>query len=114
QTAADAGHDRVVDRGMAERASDAKPRDAVVRVHCGPETHNGIHLQQRDRRRWTLEIDFLEDSGRERVRVHLEPNFECRCRVYAFLHHFMQTELVSPDLLVAKGIESEDLLSFWC
>ena len=96
---------------MAERAGDAKPHDVIVRVHGGLDAHDGIHLEQRDRRRRALEIDLVEDSRRKNVRVHLEPDLECRRRVHVLLNDLVQAERVGPELLVTKGIEAEDALA---
>ena len=109
--AADAGHHRVVDGGVTERAGDAEPRDVIVRVHGGLEADDGVHLEQRHRRRRALEIDLLEDPGGQRVRVHLEPDLERRRRVHALLDDLVQAERVGPELLVAEGLEAEDLLA---
>ena len=110
--AADAGHHRVVDGRVAERAGDAESRDVVVGVHGGLEAHDGVHLEQRHRRRRALEIDLVEDAGGQRLGVDLEPDLERRRRIDALLDDFVQPELVGPDLLVAEGIEAKDLSAF--
>ena len=96
---------------MTERAGDAKPRDVIVRVHGGLDAHDGIHLEQRDRRRRALEIDLFEDPGGQHVRVDFEPDLERGRRVHALLDDLVQTERVGPDLLVAEGIEAKDALA---
>lgn len=63
---------------MAEPTGDAQPRDVIVRVHGRLDADDGIQLEQRHRRRRTLEIDPVENSRRQRIRVHLEADLECR------------------------------------
>ena len=96
---------------MTERAGDAKPRDVIVRVHGGLEAHDGIHLEQRDRRRRALEIDLLEDARRQHVRVHFEPDLERGRRIDVLLDDLVQAELVGPELLVTEGVEAKDALA---
>ena len=49
--------------------------------------------------------------GGQHVRVHLEPDLERGRRVDALLDDLVQAERVGPELLVAEGIEAEDLLA---
>jgi hypothetical protein len=107
----DARHDRVVHGRVAEGAGDAEAHDVIVRIHRGLQTHDGVHLEQRDRRRRALEIDLREDPRRQHVRVHLEPDLERRRRVHALLDDLVQAERVGPELLVAKRVEAEDALA---
>ena len=89
-----------------------KPGDVIVGIHRGLQAHDGIHLEQRDRRGRTLEIDLLEDAGRQRVRVHFEPDLERGRRIHVLLNNLVQAKLVGPELFVAEGLEAEDALAF--
>ena len=86
-------------------------RDAIVRVHGRLEAHDGIHLEQRDRRRRALEIDLLEHAWRQHVRVHFEPDLQRGRRIDAFLDDLVQAKRVGPQLLVAERVEAEDALA---
>ena len=96
---------------MTERARDAEPRDVIVGVHGGLKADDRVHLEQRDRRRRALEIDLLENAGRQHVGVDLEPDFERRRRIDALLDDLVQAQRVGPELLVAERVEAEDLLA---
>ena len=96
---------------MTERAGDAEPRDVIVGIHRRLQTHDRIHLEQRDRRRRTLEIDLLEDAGRQHVRVHFEPDLQRRRRIHALLNDLVQAELVGPELFVTEGFEAKNALA---
>ena len=96
---------------MTERAGDAKPRDVIVGIHRGLQTHDGIHLEQRDRRCRTLEIDLLEDAGGQHVRVHFEPDLERGRRIHVLLDDLVQAELVGPELFVTEGLEAKNPLA---
>jgi hypothetical protein len=97
---------------MTERAGDATPGDVIIGIHRGLQAHDGIHLEERDRRGWTLEIDFLEDQGRQHVRVHFEPDLERRRRIHVLLDDLVQPELVGPELFVAERVETKNSLAF--
>ena len=97
---------------MAERAGDAEPGDVVVGIHRRLQADDRIHLEQRDRRGRTLEIDLLEDPGGQHVRVHLEPDLEGRRRIHVLLDDLVHAERVGPELLVTEGLESKDALAF--
>jgi hypothetical protein len=107
----DPRHDRVVDRGVTQRAGNAELRDVIVRIHGGLEADDGVHLEQSDRRGRALEIDRLQNPRRQHVGVHLQPDLQGRCRVDALFDDLVQPELVCPELFVAKGIEPEDPLA---
>ena len=96
---------------MTERAGDAKPRDVIVGIHRGLQAHDGIHLEQRDRRGRTLEIDLLEDAGRQYVRVHFEPDLERSRRIHVLLNNLVQAELVGPELFVTERLEAKNALA---
>src|SRR5688572_31227732 len=93
---------------MTERARDAEPRDVIAGIHRGLQTHDSIHLEQRDRRRRTLEIDLLEDTGRQYVRVHLEPDLQRSRRIHALLDNLVPAELVGPELFVTECLEAKN------
>ena len=59
----------------------------------------------------TLEIDLLEDAGRQRVRVHFEPDLERRRRIDVLLDDLVQAERVGPELLVTERVEAENALA---
>jgi hypothetical protein len=75
------------------------------------EAHDRVHLEQRDRRRRALEIDLVEDSLRQRVRVHLQADLQRSRRVHALLDDLVQAKRVGPELLVAECLEAEDALA---
>jgi len=52
----DAGRERIVDGGVAERAGHPHSREVVVRVHLTDDTDDGAKLQQRDRRCGIIEV----------------------------------------------------------
>ena len=97
---------------MTERAGDAQPGDVIVGIHRGLQADDRIHLEQGDRRGRTLEIDLLEDTGRQGVGVHFEPDFERCGRIHVLLDNLVQAELVGPELFVAEGVEPKYALSF--
>jgi hypothetical protein len=83
----------------------------VVRVNLRDHPDHGVHLEQGNRRGGTLEIDLLQDTRREHVRIHLETDLERRGRVNGLLDYFVQMKRVGPELLVAEGGESKNLLT---
>ena len=96
---------------MTKRAGDAKPGDVIVGIHSGLQAHDGIHLEQRDRRGRTLEIDFLEEAGGQYVRVHFKPDLECSGRIHVPFNNLVQTKLVGPELFVTEGLETKNALA---
>jgi hypothetical protein len=72
----------------------------------------GIHRQERDCGGRAREIDFLEDTGWQRVRVNLEPDLQCSRGIHVLLHDLVQVKRVGLDLLVAEGLEAEHALAF--
>jgi len=96
---------------VTERAGDAESRDAIIGVHRGLNTNDSVHLQQRHSGRWALEINLAKDAGGQNSRIDLQADFERSRRIDALLDDFMQPELVGPELIVAKGVKSKDLLS---
>ena len=58
-------------------------RQAPAERGCREE--RGIHLEQRDRRHRTLEIDLLEDACRQYIRVHFEPELERRRQIQSWV-----------------------------
>ena len=84
----------------------------VVRVHGRLNADDRVHLEQRDRRCRTLEVDLVENPWRQRRRVHFEADLECRNRVDVLFDNLVQTQLVGPELLVTKGVEPEHALPF--
>jgi hypothetical protein len=96
---------------MAERAGHSHARQVIVGVNRRLEADDRIHLQQRDRRRRALEIDLLEEPGRQDVRVHLQPDLQRGCRIHALLDDFMQPQLVGPHRFVAEGVEAKHPLA---
>jgi hypothetical protein len=83
----------------------------IVRIHRGLQTHDRIHLEQRDRRGRTLEIDFLENAGGQHVGVHFEPDLERRRRIHVLLNNLVQTERVGPELFVTERLEAKSALA---
>jgi hypothetical protein len=106
----DPGHDRVIHGGMTQRAGDAKPRDAIVGVHRGLESDDGVHRQHGDRGRRTPEIDCLEDAGWERVRVHLEPHLQRRGRV----HNIRLCNVKCPSRRSVDAVVRSFLITILC
>ena len=58
-----------------------------------------------------LEIHFLEDARGQHFGIDLEPHLERGGRIDLLLHHFVQPELVGPELLVTKGVETENFFA---
>ena len=75
----------------------------------GLEPDDRVELEQRHGRRGVLEIDFVEDAGRQRVGVDLETDRERGQRVDGALDDFVEAKGVGPEALVAEGVEAEDL-----
>jgi len=104
---------------MAERASDSKPQQRVFSVpgrDGSDESDNCVELEKRDGRRGIVEIHFPRFDrrgyfGRDRIRVDLEPDLERCGRTDGFLHDFVHSCSVRPELLVAEGVEAKDSLT---
>ena len=56
----DPWHDGVVDGRVTQRAGDAERSDVIVRVDGGLDADDGIHFQERYRRRRALQVDRLQ------------------------------------------------------
>jgi hypothetical protein len=97
---------------VTEGAGHTELCDVVVGVHCGLNADNCIQLEQRDRRRRALEIDFLEDPWRQHRRVHFESDLERGERVDALFDNLVQAQRGGPELLVTKRVEAENPLAF--
>jgi hypothetical protein len=61
---------------MTERARHPDACQVIVGVNGCLEADDRIHLQQRDGRRRALEIDLVEEPGRQDVRVHFQPDLQ--------------------------------------
>ena len=96
---------------MTERAGHSDACQVIVGVNGCLEADDRIHLQQRDGRRRALEIDLVEEPGRQDVRVDFQPDLERGRRIHALLDHLMQPQLVGPHHFVAEGVEAKHPLA---
>ena len=96
---------------MTQRAGDAESRDVIVGIDSGLQANHGIHLEQRHRRRRTLEIDFLQDAGRQCVSIDFEADFQGGGRIDTLLDDFVEMERVGPQLLITERVEAKDALT---
>ena len=84
QAMADAGRQRVVHGGVAERAGDAETRHLAEVVDLGADADDGIQLQQGDGDSGVVEAlvgaDRRDDFSWQRVNVDLEAEAKCRNR----------------------------------
>ena len=109
---------------MAEGALDADRRDLATLVEPAGDADHRVELQQRQRGRRIVEIDLapleqLAQPARERVEVDLEPDAERHRRadtrtdaaVLRAGNCLVEVQLAAPEVLVAEGVEPEDLLS---
>jgi hypothetical protein len=84
------------------------PSRVIVRVHGRLNTDDRVHLEQRDGRRRALEIDLVQDPGRQRVGVHFEAHLERGHWVDVLFDDLVQPKRVGPELFVAKRVEAEN------
>ena len=122
---ADSRGERVVDGRMAEGAGDADRAERATRVEEALDADDRVQLQERERGRRTVEIDLalLElrlDVPREGIDVDLQAgDGEGRLRADTrtdaseggALDRLVQLEHAAPVVLVAEGVEAEDLLA---
>src|SRR5690348_14195244 len=105
---------------MAECALDAHRLDAAIGVGEGGDTDDRVQLEQRDRRRWIVEVDLacrelLLQSVRQRVRVDFEADGQRRLgrdagtdtAVLRTGNGFVQLERVTPKGLAAESVVAE-------
>ncbi len=112
QPVPDARRDRVVDRGMAERARRADPRDLIAH-HRPDQAHDGVQTQQRTRRSRVVQQRRIPEHRRQhlrrnRRRVHLQPETQ-RLHGTHRLDQVVQPQRVRPEPPVAKIVVTEDL-----
>jgi len=123
---ADARRDRIVDRRMTQRALDADGAEAAARIAVAGEAHHGLGVEQRQRHRRIVEVDAsmpdgVQDVGRERLGVDLQPHGERRRRAHTrtdtaeFLpfDRPVQLERAAPEGLIAECVVPEDPLAFF-
>jgi hypothetical protein len=114
EAVADAGRQRVVDRGVAEGTRQPeRAKRAVVEEALGSE--DGVEPQQRRCDRRVVEVDLasaqrLHNVARQGIHVHLEAKTEHLPRTQR-PYRLVEAQLTAPERFVAEGVESEDLLS---
>ena len=123
EAAPDAGHERIVDGGMAQRTLDAYgfERLAVFIEESGHAQHR-VGLEQQQGVGRIVEIDLAGfDGGRDvlRYRLHvdfqteLERLFRAHPRSYSSelpaLERLVQLDLATPEILTSKRVVTEDL-----
>jgi hypothetical protein len=101
---------------VAQRAGDAHRGQAACIVHRPFHTDDGIEAQQCDRHGRVFQIHLpgpkrVDDGGRERVDIHLEPDGERRSRIHGG-EHVVHPQHAGPELLVAKRVEAETCAAF--
>ena len=108
-----ARHDRVVDGRMTERARDPHRRELAGVVHHALHADDGIQPQERQRHCGIIQalsrLDGRDHLRRQRVSIDLEADRKRRGRVHRG-NDFVHPQYVGPKLLVAEGVEAEDLL----
>ena len=112
QAMADAGRQRVVHGGVAERAGDAETRHLAEVVDLGADADDGIQSQQGDGDSGVVEAlagaDRRDDFGWQRVNVDLEAEPKCRNRGNC-ADHVVHLQDVGPQLLVAERVLAKNL-----
>ena len=93
----------------------------IVGIHRGLQTHDRIHLEQRDRRGRTSRSTFSRTPAGSASGVHFEPDLQRRRRIHVLLDNLVQAELVGPELFVAERLEAKNALALgdicgcrWC
>jgi hypothetical protein len=102
---------------VAERAGDADAHERVApvdRLHVSLHADDGVELQEGERRGRAVQVDLAGGDGilhrlRERVGVHSQADGQRDRRRHRLLDDLVHAERVGPELLVAEGVEAEDL-----
>src|SRR5262249_26619429 len=121
---ADAGGEGIVDRRMAERALDADRREVPTGVEATGHPDHRVELEQCQRGRRVVQVDLtplelLAEASRQRVEVDLQADAECGgwtearpdTAVLRAGDRLVEVQLAAPEILVAEGVEAEDLPS---
>ena len=114
ESLADTRRERVVDRGMTQRASHADARERIFAVDAFDrsfQADNRIEFQQRDRRIRTRQADAAvldprDDRSGERFRIHLQSDRQRGGGIDRAANDLMYTQGIGPLSLVAEGVET--------
>jgi hypothetical protein len=122
QPVTDARRERIVDGGVAQGALDAHRAQTAARVEEPGDANHRLQLKQCQRDRRVVQVDLaplegLLQLGRQGVDIDLQPDPERRLWAQAGPDAAirspgdrpMELQSVAPELLVAEGVEAEDL-----
>src|SRR6185312_9462152 len=122
ETLADAGSERVVDGGMAERALDAHALDAAVAVRESRDADHRIQFEQGDGGCRVVQVhlaggDLLLQCGGEGIGIYPQTDGKSRLGRYARPHAavfrpsngLVQLELAAPECFASERVVAKDL-----
>src|SRR5690348_2796112 len=115
---ADAGSERIVHGGVAERTLNADGTERSLRIEKAFDADDGVQFQERESDRGIIQIDLAGfqlclQGQRKRIDVDFESDRQRRRRADARTNAaevcsfdgFVQLQLAAPKSLVAKGSE---------